>query len=83
MEISDLPDKEFNVMVLKDSHWIWEKNGGTQWELRQRVRNCKGELIIDEEYNVWKENALQGISSRLDDTEECINDLEDRVVEIN
>ena len=35
-----------------------------------------------EEYNNWNNNTLEGINSRLDDKEEQISKLEDRVMEI-
>ena len=40
------------------------------------------EPITDEEYNNKKKNRLERINSRLGDTEECISDVEDRIVEI-
>ena len=67
----------------KDTPQTWEKNGRTQWEVPQRVRQCKKEPIRASGYSNWnKKNRLEGINSRLDDEEEWISDLEDRVVEI-
>ena len=41
------------------------------------------EPIRTEEYNNWNEkNTLEGIKSRLSNTEEHISDLEDRIMEI-
>ena len=41
------------------------------------------EPIRTEEYNNWNEkNTLEGIISRLSNTEEHISDLEDRIMEI-
>ena len=47
-----------------------------------RVRQYKEKTNTVEEYNNWNKNTLELINSRLDDTEEQINKLEDRVVEI-
>ena len=46
------------------------------------VRQYKEKTNTVEEYNNWNKNTLELINSRLDDTEEQINKLEDRVVEI-
>ena len=47
-----------------------------------RVRKYKEKTNTVEEYNNWNKNTLELINSRLDDTEEQISKLEDRVVEI-
>ena len=47
-----------------------------------RVRKYKEKTNTVEEYNTWNKNTLELINSRLDDTEEQISKLEDRVVEI-
>ena len=46
------------------------------------VRQYKEKTNTVEEYNNWNKNTLELINSRLDDTEEQISKLEDRVVEI-
>ena len=47
-----------------------------------RVRKYKEKTNTVEEYNNWNKNTPELINSRLDDTEEQISKLEDRVVEI-
>ena len=43
----------------------------------------KKELVTSEEYNSWNEKkTLEGINSTLGDTEECISNPEDRIMEI-
>ena len=42
----------------------------------------KKELVRTEEYNNWNKNTVEGRNSRISDTEECVNDLEDRIMEI-
>ena len=39
-------------------------------------------MICQKKYNNWKENRKEGINSGLNDTEEQISELDDRVVEI-
>ena len=57
------------------------KSRRTQWELQQKIRECKKQPIKAEEYNKVR-NTLEEINSRLDDTEEHISDLEDKILEI-
>lgn len=33
-----LPIKEFKENGHNDAHWTQEKNGGTQWEIQQKLR---------------------------------------------
>ena len=48
-----------------------------------RVRKYKEKTNTVEEYNNWNKNTLELINSRLDNTEEQISNLEDKVVENN
>ena len=45
----------------------------------KNLRQYKKESVRTKEYNNWnKKNTLEGINSRLDDTEEWISNLEDK-----
>lgn len=91
MEINNLPDnsKHWN----KNSNWIREKNRWTQ-NFNKEFENIKKEPVrtntiqrIQEQYNTKNtiaeiKNTLEGINSGLGDTEEYINYLEDRIIEI-
>ena len=63
----------------KNAYQTEEKNGGTQWELQQRVKKYKNQSELKNMVAEMK-NTLDGINSRLDDTEKCISNLEDRIV---
>ena len=69
----------------KDDQGTQEENGSTEWKVssfKQRIRKHK-ELNRIKEYNNWNEkNTLVGTNSRLNEAEEQIRELEDRVVEI-
>ena len=60
-----------------------EKSEGSQWDLQQRDRKYKKERIRDEKLNTEVRNTLEGINSRLEEAEEQISDLEDRVTKSN
>ena len=47
-----------------------------------RVRRYTEESNRAGEYSNWNENILEGLNSRLGDTEEQISKLKDRVIEI-
>lgn len=75
MEITNKPDKEFQVMVIKILMNV-KKSGWFQSELQQRknteLKKSKNEI-----------NTPEGIKSRSEHAEEQINNLEDRVMESN
>ena len=73
MEISNLPDKEFQVMVIK----ILTK-------LRRRMdehsKNLKKEIENITEVITGMKNILEGFNSTLDEVEELIHELEDKTM---
>ena len=84
VEISSLSDKGFKVMIIMlfrelgrmDEH---SEKSDISNKLLEKVKKNQTQLrttIIE------IKNTLEGISSRLDNTEEQISDLENRVVEI-
>lgn len=61
---------------------VWKVNGCTDQEVRcfNRVSIYKEQGNRDKEYNNWNEkNKLEGINSRLNNSKELNNELEDRV----
>ena len=69
-------------MVKKDTHWTGEKNGGLQWDPQQGDRKYKNQSETKNSVTEVK-NILTGRNSRVEEAEEPINDLEDRVMENN
>ena len=82
MEIDNLPDEEFKVVVLNILTKLgrrMEEHGEIFNKMLENIRENQSEL----KSTVTKmKNTLEGITSRLDDTEEQINDLKDEIVEI-
>lgn len=80
MEISNLPDEEFKVVVLNFTHWTWEMSELNHGELKQKREKIwkitKQSWIITE-----KKNTIEGINNTVEDAEKWSSDLEDRVVE--
>ena len=75
MEIGNLPEKEFRIMIMKmiqDLKKTTEKMQEMFTKDPQEVKNKQTEM----------DNVLEGINSRIAEAEEQINDLEDRIVEI-
>lgn len=66
-------------MVKKDDQQTWEKNGWNQNFNKENIKMKQSELenIVTE-----LKNTVEGINSRLQDMEEWIRSLEDRVVEV-
>lgn len=58
-----------------------EKNRGAQWELQQKTRKHKNNLLELNNIITKMKYALEGISI-LSDTKECITHLENRIMEI-
>ena len=59
------------------------KNRWTQQELHKQLGNIKNEPVRVRNIITAMNNTLEGINSRLGDTEEHISKLEHRIVEIS
>ena len=93
-EIGNLPDKEFQIMIVKMIQILENKlelqinNLETRIEkMQERFNKDLGEIkksqyIMDNAINEIK-NTLEGINSRKTQAEDRINEVEDRMVEIN
>ena len=75
MEIGNLPEKEFSIMIVKMIQYLrnrMEKMQEMFTEDPEELKNKPTEM----------NNSLEGINPRITEAEEQINDLEDRKVEI-
>ena len=79
MEIVNLPEKEFRIMIVKMVHDLMKG-------LKAKIEKMQEMFIKDLEELSKKQtemnNTLEGINSRITEAEEWINDLEHRMVEI-
>ena len=79
MEIGNLPQKEFRFMIVKMIQNL-RKTMEAKIEKMQKMFSKDLEELKNKQTEV--NNSLGGIQSRITETEECINDLEDRMAEI-
>ena len=79
MEIGNLPQKEFRFMIVKMIQNL-RKTMEAKIEKMQKMFSKDLEELKNKQTEV--NNTLEGIQSRITETEECINDLEDRMAEI-
>ena len=82
MEISNLPDKEFKVMVIRMLTEL-----GRRMSEHSESFNKEGENIGKKQLKLKttiteKKNTLDGIKSRQNDTKEWVSNLKDKVMEI-
>ena len=81
-EISNLPDKEFKVMIIKMLTELWRRVDEHSENFNKELENRKKNPSELRNTITEVKNTLEGINSRLDDTEGQISDLEYRVLEI-
>ena len=75
MEIGNLPEKEFSIMIVKMIQYLrnrMEKMQEMFTEDPEELKNKPTEM----------NNSLKGINPRITEAEEQINELEDRMVDI-
>ena len=82
MEISSLPNKEFKAMVIKMFTEPGERIEEHSGNFNKELENIKKNQLEQKNVLTEMKNTLEGINSRLEDAEEWINSLEDKVVEI-
>ena len=80
LEIGGLPEKEFKIMIVKII-----QNLGKRMEVKIEKMKEMFTKDLEELKNKQTEmnNTLEGMNSRITEAEAWINDLEDRMVEIN
>ena len=75
VEIGNLPEKEFRIMIVKMTQDLRKRMEKMQELFTNNLEELKNK-------ETEKNNTLEGIHSRIIEAEECINDLEDRMLEI-
>ena len=79
MEIDNLPEKGFKIMVVKMIQDLRKRMETKIEKMQQRfTKDLQGLKNKQTEIN----NTLEGINSKLTEAEEWINDLEDRMLGI-
>ena len=86
MEIGNLPEKEFRIMIVKMIQDLGIRMEAKIKKMQEMFNNDLEELKskqteMNKTINDIK-NSLEGINSRITEAEEQISDLEDKIVEI-
>ena len=78
VEIGNLPEKEFRIMIVKMS-----QNRGKRMEAKiEKMREMFTEDLEElKNKQIEMNNTLEGIHSRITEAEELVSGLEDRMVE--
>ena len=94
VEIGNLPEKEFRIMMVKMTHYLGKRMEAKIEKMQEMFNKDLEELKnkhLEELKNKQTEmtntitemkNTLEGINSRITEAEEWISDLEDRMVEL-
>ena len=80
IEISNLPNKEFKIMIIKMFTKLGRKMDEHSENFNKELENIKEDQSEQKNTITELKNTLEGINSILDDLEEQISDLKDRVV---
>ena len=70
VEIGNLPEKEFRVMIIKNNQRTQEKNKCTESEVFNKELENINKNQTDENTITKMKNTLKGINSSLNDSEE-------------
>ena len=81
-EINNLPDKEFKELVIKMLTEVWKRIHEHNENFNKELENIKKYQSELKNTITEMKNILKGINSRLGDTEDCISDLEGKIMEI-
>ena len=84
-EIGSLPEKEFRIMIVKMIQNLGNRMEKIQETFNKDIKELKSKQTEMNNTISESKNVLEGINSRLNDTEEQITELQDRkdrVVEI-
>ena len=79
MEIGNLPEKEFRIMIVKMIQDLGKRMEAKIEKMQEMFTKDLQEL---KNKQTEMNNTLEGIHSRITEAEAQINDLEDRMVEI-
>lgn len=83
MEISNIHDKEFKVLLIKILSGHEKTVDKLSENFNRDLKKYKKELVRAEDSLTEIKYTLDGISSRVEDAEEQIRILEDRLMESN
>ena len=81
-EIGSLPEKEFTVMIVKMTQNLGNRMEKIQETFNKDLEKLKSKQTMMNNTITEIKNSLEGINSRITKAEECISDLEDKIVEI-
>ena len=80
MEIGNLPEKEFRIMIVKMIQDLGERMEAKIEKMQEMLTKDLEEL---KKKQAEMNNTLEGINSRITEAEEWISDLEDSMMKIN
>ena len=81
-EIGSLPEKEFRVMIVKMIQNLGNRMEKIQETFNKGLEELKRKQTMMNHTRDEIKNSLEGINSRINEAEERIRDLEDKIVEI-
>ena len=84
-ELCKLPDKEFRVMTVEMFKELWIRMDAQSRKLEDFIKeldNTKDNQTKLKKITTDMKNTLEGINIRLNEMEEWINELEDRILEV-
>ena len=83
MELGNLPEKEFRVMIVKMIQDLGKRMEAQTKKIQEMFNKQLEDLKNKERWTITEmKNTLEGINSRINEAEEQISELEDRVVDI-
>ena len=80
VEIGNLPEKEFRIMIVKMIQDLGERMEAKIEKMQEMLTKDLEEL---KKKQAEMNNTLEGINSRITEAEEWISDLENRMMKIN
>ena len=81
-EIGKLPGKEFRIMIVKMIRNLENKMEEMQESINKDTEELKNKHAETNNTITEIKYTLEGINSRISEAEECISELEDKMVEI-
>ena len=81
-EIGNLPEKELRVMIVKMIQNLRNRMEKIQETFNKDLEELKSKQRVMNNTAGEVKNTLEGINSRINDEEERIGDLEDKIVKI-
>ena len=82
IEISNLPNKEFKIMIIKMFTKLGRKMDEHSENFNKHLEELKNKQTEMNDTITEMKNTLEGIDSRITEAEERISDLEDRMVKL-